>query len=77
MNTRGLCSVNSLVQVIECVGDADRHLHPGLRGQLPNSRVALLPKGLGVVLVRQARDLPLLHANDTLFGPVCLPYFCM
>lgn len=52
---------DSLVQVIERVGDANCHLHSGLRGQLLNRCIALLPKGLGVVLVRQTGNLPFLE----------------
>ena len=48
------------VEVVECVRDARRHLHPRLRGQLLDGRVALRPEGLRVVLVRQPADLPLL-----------------
>lgn len=44
--------LNSLVQVIECVGGANCHLHSSLRGQLLNSCISLLSKGLRVVLIR-------------------------
>lgn len=52
---------DSLVQVIERVGDANCHLHSSLRGQFLNSCISLLPEGLGVVLVGQARNLPFLQ----------------
>lgn len=52
---------NSLVQVVECVGDADGHLHSGLRGQFLNSCISFFPKGLRVVLIRQTSDVPLLE----------------
>lgn len=52
---------NSLVQVIERVGDANRHLHSGLGGQFFNGRIALLPEGLRVVLIGQTGNVPLLQ----------------
>lgn len=53
--------MNSLVQVIECVGDADCHLHSSLTGQFFNSCISLFPKRLRVVLIRQTRNIPLLE----------------
>lgn len=56
--------VYSLVQVIERVGDADCHLHSGLAGQFLDSCISFFPKGLRVVLVRQARNVPLLQKTE-------------
>lgn len=55
---------DSLVQVIECVGDANRHLHSSLRGQFLNSCISLFPEGLRVVLVRQTRNVPFLEEKQ-------------
>lgn len=56
-----MLDADSLVQVIERVGDANCHLHSSLRGQFFNSCISLLPEGLRVVLVRQTGDLPFLE----------------
>lgn len=56
--------MNSLVEVIESVGDANRHLHSSLRSQLLNGSISFFPKGLGVVLIRQTTDLPLLQKRE-------------
>lgn len=59
-----LGDVNSLVQVIECVGDANCHLHSSLRGQFLNSCISLFPKGLRVILIGQARNIPFLEDRE-------------
>lgn len=56
---------NSLVQVIEGVGDANSHFHSSFRGQFLYSCVSLFPEGLGVVLIRQTSDLPFLDSGRT------------
>lgn len=50
-----------LVQIVESVGDAYYHLHTRLIGQLPNGCISFLPKRLGVILVGQASNVPLLR----------------
>lgn len=54
---------NSPVQIVERVGDAHRHLHSGLGRQLLDGCVALLPKRLRVVLVRQTGNVPFLDSR--------------
>lgn len=61
MRNGGRWENNSLVQVIERVGDAHRHLHASLARQLLDSCISLFPKGLRVIFIRQATDLPLLE----------------
>lgn len=58
---------DSPVQIVERMGHPDCHLHSGLRGQLLNGSIALLSKGLRVVLVRQASDLPFLKSSTFSF----------
>lgn len=58
------------------MGDANCHLHSGLRGQLLDRCISLLPKGLRVVLVGQARNVPFLRVREedehTGFCMLCL-----
>lgn len=58
---------HSLVQIVERVGDAHRHLHSGLGCQLLDGCIALLPKRLRVILVGQTRNIPFLENK----GGVC------
>lgn len=56
---------HSLVQIIERVGDAHCHLHSGLRRQLLDGCITLLPERLRVVLVGQTRNIPFLGNTDS------------
>lgn len=60
----------ALVQVVECVGDANCHLHSSLRGQFLNSCISFFPKGLRVILIRQTRNLPFLENRRNKTGQV-------
>lgn len=58
---------HSLVQIVEGVGDAHRHLHSGLGRQLLDGGIALLPERLRVVLVGQTRNIPFLGEKGNAF----------